>query len=382
MAWPPAIALRVRGKAETNAASGFILEIPAGQSIPARPLAGGEYEISAHLASLQDLYELEPAVPLRSLTVSRRTPQALDFFLPGGATVVGEVRSISASVRTGLPTSVPGPSGVIAFSRGGSALGEIRLPGGGSGRGSINTLMGRAGALPFEFKYSGDHNYAPVSATSPPYTVQRGNLSLALKPLKDRYGVGENAVIDAVLTHAKVPGATPTGRIEPLPNPRGLIGAGAAVGPDPANTGSITVRVHAGTPAATLSNVTIGFSYSGDENYNPRSATAVVDFARTWPTLVFTPPPSASVGQTITFELIVRASAALANSRPAVGSVQLISGGAFQRGFTLLPKGGEAATVVTIGPHPAPGIYEYLLRYLGDTAYEEVDSPTFRIVVQ
>jgi len=382
MTWPPAIALRVRGRTDSNSASGFILEVPAGQSGPARLLAGGEYEISARLSSLHDLYEIEPAVPSRSLTVVRRTPQALDYFLPGGATIVGEVRSITAGVRTGLPATIPGPSGAIAFSRGGFTIGEIRLPGGGSGRGTVNTSMGKAGALPFEFKYSGDHNYAPVSATSPPYTVQKGNLSLALKPLKDRYGVGENATIDAVLTHPKVPGATPTGRIEPMTNPRGLVGAGAAVGGDPANTGSITVRVHAGTATATLSNAAVGFNYSGDENFNPRSATTVVDFARTWPTLVFTPPATAAVGQTISFEVTVKASAALANSRPAVGSVQLISGGVFQRGFTLLPKGGDAATVVTVGPHPAPGAYEYLFRYLGDTAYEEVDSPTFRIVVQ
>jgi hypothetical protein len=242
--------------------------------------------------------------------------------------------------------------------------------------------MGKAGSLPFEFNYSGDHNYAPISATSPPYTVQKGNLSLELRPLKDRFGVGENAAIDAILIHPRVPGATPTGRIEPLPNPRGLVGAGAAVGGDPANTGSISVRVHAGSAPFTLSNVNVGFGYSGDDNFNPRSAATVVDFVRTWPVLVFTPPATALVGQTISFELTVRASSTLANSRPAIGTVQLLSGAVLQRSFTLFPKGNEAATTITLGPHPAPGTYQYVLRYLGDLAYEDANSPIFSITVR
>lgn len=382
MAWPPAVALRTAGKAESNAASGFSLDVLNGQTPPVRALAGGEYEVSARLASLHDLYELDPVVSRGGLTVVRRTPQALDFVLPGGATIVGETRSVTATVRTGLPSSVPSPSGSVTVSRGGFVLGEVRLPSGGGGRGTANLLMGKAGSHPFEFRYVGDHNYSPVSSTSPAYAVQKGNLAMSLKPLKERYGVGELAAIDAVLTHPKVPGATPTGRIEPLPNPRGLVGTGAAVAGDPGNTGSIPVRVHAGTSTATLLNVPIGFAYSGDDNFNPRTATAVVDFVRSSPTLQFTPPTSVEVERTTSFEVIVKASAALVSPKPATGSIQIFSNGIFQRGFTLLPKGADAATTVTLGPHPDPGVYVYFVRYLGDLTYEDVDSPTFRVTVQ
>lgn len=380
--WPPALALRVTTQTEGSTASNFLIETPGDHAVPARTLAGGEYTAAVRLSSLHDLYESDPAVTVGTFTVTRRKPAAIDFTLPGGATAVGEARPVTASVRTGLPASIPRPTGVITVSRGGYARGEIILRSGGTGGATSNIALGQAGSHPVQFAYSGDNNYEPVTTAGPAMTIQKGTVALTLKPVKPQFGVGENAWIDATLTHPRVLGAIPTGSIQPLPNDRGMAATGAVVGGDPANSGTITVRVQAGALNSSASNVPVGFAYSGDENFNSRTATGAVSFVRMEPSLSFTAPVSALTGQSVTFEVVVGNPDELTGAKPATGAIQLWFGTRFLTGFTLFPKGRAAAATVTIGPFDTPGTFEYKLVYPGDMAYTETASQPFRITVR
>ncbi len=213
LTWPPNITLRVTGTTEGATASSFAVEFPGDVQAPSRDMmAGGTYSVAARLTSLTDLYDLQGVVFRTDLVVRRRTPAGLEGNLPSGTTALGERRTVTAGVRSGLSSATPRPSGSIAVSRGGYKRGEVLLPPG-TGSGSAAMALGQAGALPVEFAYSGDHNYEPISMVSPPFSIQKGNVGLTVEPLKKVFAVGENALLDAVITHPKVLGAVPTGRV-------------------------------------------------------------------------------------------------------------------------------------------------------------------------
>jgi hypothetical protein len=276
--------------------------------------------------------------------------------------------------------NLPRPSGTISVSRGGYFRGDIVLRGGGSGSAFADLALGQAGSYPVEFSYSGDHNFEPISSVSPPFTIQKGNIVLALKPAKTEFAVGEKTGLDAVITHPKVLGAVPTGMVVPVTLPVGATGVPGAIGEDPQNSGTVVARVYAGSLAAGKHNVMFGFP--GDDNFGPRTAIASIDVRRTYPELVLNPPVTCGVGRSITFEATVRPTAGLVDPRPAIGSVQLRMGGQFVRGYTLFAKGNDAVATVEVGPFATAGIYQYIIRYTGDLAYLEIDSPVLTVRVE
>jgi len=381
LASPPNIIMRVTGTTEGSTANSFAAEFAGDQQGPSRTLVGGTYSIAVRLASLTDLYEVEGVIQRSELIVRRRAPLRLDGVPPTGNTAVGEVRRVSATVLSGLAAALPRPSGTVAISRGGYVRGDIMLRGGGTGSAFADLALGQAGSLPIEFSYSGDHNFEPISSVSPPFAIQKGNIILiTLSPVKSDFAVGEKAGLDAVITHPKVLGAAPAGSVVAVTLPAGATSVPGTIGEDPQNSGTVTARVYAGSLAAGKHNVTFGFS--GDANFNPRSATASIEVKRTYPELVLNPPATCGVGKSITFEVIVRPTPGLVDPRPAIGSIQLRMAGQFVRGYTLFPKGNDAAATVEVGPFTTAGIYQYLLRYTGDLAYLDVDSPVITVVVE
>lgn len=378
MTWPPSLLLRVTGKDEGNAAASFSVEMAGDQQGPVRGLAGGNYSVAARLNTLTEFYHLDGIIYRTDLTVGRRTPQSLAVTLPGGTTIVGELRPVTATVRTGLSTSFPNPSGTVTVARGGFPRGEIVLRAGGTGSGTANMALGQAGSYPVEFSYSGDINYLPVSASSPAFTIQKGNLTLTLKPVKAEFAVGETAWIDAVLTHPKVAGAIPTGIVEPMTVPQGMTAQGGTVGPDPNNTGNITVRVNAGTLLFAKSNNALTFRYPGDANFNLRTASTTVSFDRTAPVVTLKGPTTASTGQIIVYEVTAKAAEPMPGVPPPSGVVQLLQTGLFIRGTTMI----DGLAQIEVGPFPAPGTYEYTILFRGNTVYTEYTTPAFKIKVE
>ncbi len=235
-----------------------------------------------------------------------------------------------------------------------------------------------AGTRSFSAQYDGDNVYLSGSVLNAgTVTVGKGSVVLSLTPGKPAYTVGEQITLSARIQHPKVPGATPTGQITRAGGPAQF--QGAAVGPDPQNTGIIDVNLPvSGFPAP--GNLTVTMTYSGDANFQSASAGAILTIAKAVPQITLIPPATVVAGQEAVF--VVRASppSGLASAPPVSGKVTL----------TGITNGSAANLVANAGSSvgtirqtfPTAGTFSIAVQYVGDTNFQAAASTSVQVVVQ
>jgi len=238
------------------------------------------------------------------------------------------------------------------------------------------TMTFPAGSHAFSATYDGDSVYLPGTSSQSAFLVFKGNIGFSLIPSKTTFTVGETISVLGRIQHPKVPGATPTGQIArvavaPAPPPVTIAG-------DPQNTGTIdTPLVLSGFPPP--GNLTVTMNYSGDANFQPATAGAILTIVKALPVVSLIAPAQILAGREATFT--VRAAPPAGLSAPPVSGNLTLVGAPNPVSASLVPNAGSSVGTLRL-TFPSAGAFALAVQYAGDANYQATTTATIQVVVQ
>ncbi len=299
-------------------------------SIPARfefvPSGAGVRQLKATYSGNTDLAGTSTEV---DVTIARRLP-TVTLFAPAACCTYtyGDSISLSGSVSGGTTT----PTGTVALSANGIALGDVALDG--SGRFNFVTDLVQAGPnIELVASYQGDATFLGGDTRTSPRRVRvdKASASPAVSVSGGSKTVGDRVQVTADLSDS---GVGPTGSVT-------FSTGSGTIGTSPVANGSANIDL-----ILTGTTTWVSATYSGDANFTLGADGPVrVDAARAPSLLRINDPGTLHYGDVVTLRVQVDTPAGV----PNLGDVDIRYNGSIVLAFDLPITDGEAAVDVCAG---------------------------------
>jgi cyclophilin family peptidyl-prolyl cis-trans isomerase len=330
-------------------------------------LSVGTYSITASYSG-DTTYAVSTSTAVsEQITAATATATTTTLTTSSASAVYGQSVTLTATVS---PTSGSGtPSGTVTFLDGSTTLGTSALS---SGVATLNSTTLPVGTYSITASYSGDTTYAVSTSTGVSETVSQAATTATVSASDNPARSGQYLTLTATVGANSPSSATPTGTVT-------FDSDGASLG-----TGTLDST---GTATFTLTNLTQGVhsitaiyqgatDFSGSTSPALSETVAVNGFTATTTIVTASPSPTATVGQSVTFTVVVGDTI---SAGIPTGTVTFINGTTVLGEATVDPTSGIAVfSTSSLGV----GTYTITAYYNGDSTYaassdnlsEEIDA--------